>query len=230
MAPMAPQGKKTPTKEGGHPVVIKKKRKKKQMAEVVIGDLTVTYVRTAALRKAFGQSKNPVLARLSSIRNAIAQAVMPYHEFDPATWVAAMEFLGQDAASLTCVYCGVSEPSGLDHLDALVVRYRPNGRGHQVGNLVPCCVDCNSSRGNKAFALFVAESPRIRGDRAALAELLTSYQAAFSVEIDWTPLEPFFDEVDRMVEDQLVPLLVLLDSMCAPRAVALPLPVLGGDR
>ena len=30
-----------------------------------------------------------------------------------------------------------------------------NGYGHQVGNLVPCCRDCNSQKGGKSFRDFI---------------------------------------------------------------------------
>lgn len=37
-----------------------------------------------------------------------------------------------------CVYCGDTEKLGLDRID--------NNRGHEMGNVVPCCYECNCAR------------------------------------------------------------------------------------
>lgn len=39
-----------------------------------------------------------------------------------------------------CIYCGDTHNIGLDRID--------NNRGHEVGNVVPCCYECNIARGN----------------------------------------------------------------------------------
>lgn len=39
-----------------------------------------------------------------------------------------------------CIYCGDSNNIGLDRID--------NTRGHEIGNVVPCCYECNVARNN----------------------------------------------------------------------------------
>lgn len=39
-----------------------------------------------------------------------------------------------------CIYCGDTHNIGLDRID--------NNRGHEIGNVVPCCYECNVARGN----------------------------------------------------------------------------------
>lgn len=39
-----------------------------------------------------------------------------------------------------CIYCGDTKNIGLDRID--------NSRGHEIGNVVPCCYDCNVARNN----------------------------------------------------------------------------------
>lgn len=39
-----------------------------------------------------------------------------------------------------CIYCGDNKNIGLDRID--------NSRGHEIGNVVPCCYECNVARGN----------------------------------------------------------------------------------
>lgn len=39
-----------------------------------------------------------------------------------------------------CIYCGDTHNIGLDRID--------NNRGHEIGNVVPCCYECNIARGN----------------------------------------------------------------------------------
>ena len=47
-------------------------------------------------------------------------------------------------SSANCAYCGVSEPRTADHLMP-----RVRGGDHRGENLVPCCAQCNSSKGGK---------------------------------------------------------------------------------
>lgn len=39
-----------------------------------------------------------------------------------------------------CIYCGDTHNIGLDRID--------NSRGHEIGNVVPCCYECNVARGD----------------------------------------------------------------------------------
>lgn len=51
-----------------------------------------------------------------------------------------------------CAYCGAEEPSTIDHIDPI-----SGGGEHRIGNVVPCCRSCNSSKNARAFSVFAAE-------------------------------------------------------------------------
>ena len=50
-----------------------------------------------------------------------------------------LEFM-RDEVRKECVYCGCDERVGLDRVD--------NSLGHVIGNVVPCCYECNCARMN----------------------------------------------------------------------------------
>lgn len=95
--------------------------------------------------------------RKTTIAHAFASALAPSDEYDEAKIKAALEALGQqNLKQLSCVYC--EKPAQTwDHLENLVKDGKLNvsGYGHQVGNLVPCCRDCNSQKGGKPFRDFI---------------------------------------------------------------------------
>ncbi|SFC19489.1 hypothetical protein SAMN05216344_1117 [Polaromonas sp. OV174] len=93
--------------------------------------------------------------RKTTIAHAFASALAPSDEYDEAKIEAALEALGQqNLKQLSCVYC--ERPAQTwDHLENLVKNGKLNGYGHQVGNLVPCCRDCNSQKGGKPFCDFI---------------------------------------------------------------------------
>ncbi len=95
--------------------------------------------------------------RKTTIAHAFASALAPSDEYDEAKIEAALGALGQqNLKQLSCVYC--ERPAQTwDHLENLVKngKLNLNGYGHQVGNLVPCCRDCNSQKGGKPFRDFI---------------------------------------------------------------------------
>jgi 5-methylcytosine-specific restriction endonuclease McrA len=107
-----------------------------------------------------------VKKRTTTVRHAFASAVAPSEEYDAKKVEAALRALGQkDTDNLTCVYCG--EPAKTwDHLTRLVKNktFNEESRGHQVGNLVPCCKDHNSSK----------DSQRSGGKRVAYREFVNT--------------------------------------------------------
>ena len=102
---------------------------------------------------------------------------MPSHRrWDRAT--NALIALGQvDLNHLTCVYCGRPAQTW-DHLENLVKEGKFNGYGHQIGNLVPCCRDCNSEKGGKSFRSFVTAQARLTEfERSELIRRLEAHLA-----------------------------------------------------
>ncbi len=46
-----------------------------------------------------------------------------------------------------CIHCGATENTTMDHLIPV-----SRGGGHSIGNLVPMCKSCNSSKGKRLYA------------------------------------------------------------------------------
>lgn len=93
--------------------------------------------------------------RSSTINNAFASALSVADNFVIEEVNNAIKLLGQDSRkNLKCVYCD-RPASTWDHLNAIVRNGEFSGYGHQLNNLVPCCKDCNSSKGNKNWKIFL---------------------------------------------------------------------------
>jgi 5-methylcytosine-specific restriction endonuclease McrA len=93
--------------------------------------------------------------RKTTINHAFASAVAPCDDFDDKKVRAAIQLLGQNPdEDLKCVYC--DKPSETwDHVFATVKDSDFSGAGHRLGNLLPCCKQCNSSKGNKQWEQFL---------------------------------------------------------------------------
>ena len=93
--------------------------------------------------------------RKTTVAHAFASALAPSDEYAKEKIDAALDALGQkNLKELSCVYCERLAQTW-DHLENLVKDGQLNGYGHQIGNLVPCCRDCNSRKGGKSFRVFV---------------------------------------------------------------------------
>lgn len=93
--------------------------------------------------------------RRTTIVNAFASALAPRDDFDLIKIELALVELGQqNLKKLSCVFCGELAQTW-DHLENLVKDGKLHGYGHRIGNLVPCCKDCNSKKGGKRFADYV---------------------------------------------------------------------------
>jgi hypothetical protein len=125
-----------------------------------------------------------VQKRKTTINHAFASALAPCDDYDEERLGRAMAALGQeDLNDLSCVYCGARAETW-DHLIGLVKDSELRGYGHQVGNLVPCCRACNSSKGNRDWREFLRASGRDEADCARIERMLTEYLHTFAVEVD----------------------------------------------
>lgn len=98
---------------------------------------------------------------MTTINHAFASAIAPVDKYDPAKLDAALRSLNQEPdGDLCCVYCGELAETW-DHLIPLVKKGRLNGYGHQLGNLVPCCKECNSRKGAKEWIVHLR---KVSGD------------------------------------------------------------------
>ena len=96
-----------------------------------------------------------VAKRTTTINHAFAAAVAPHDEFDDKRVREALAVLGQDAdAELLCAYCG-EKANTWDHVHATVHETEFSGYGHRLGNLLPCCKPCNSSKGNQDWRAYL---------------------------------------------------------------------------
>ena len=97
--------------------------------------------------------------RATTINHAFASALAEYEEYNESRVTDAIRALGQDPDShLDCVYCDKPAETW-DHVFGLVIAKEYSGYGHVLGNLVPCCKDCNSKKGNKNWKDFLREKP-----------------------------------------------------------------------
>lgn len=101
------------------------------------------------------------MKRKTTVNHAFASALSPSDEYDEDVIKSALNSLEQkDLKQLSCVYCE-SKAHTWDHLENLVKAGELNGYGHQIGNLVPCCRDCNSKKGGKPFNDFINADKRL---------------------------------------------------------------------
>lgn len=93
--------------------------------------------------------------RRTSIHNAFASAIALVGEYNEEAICEALAALdqGDPSKALVCVYCDKPATTA-DHLTGLVADKRYSGHGQVIGNLVPCCSTCNSSKGNKPWRVW----------------------------------------------------------------------------
>ena len=94
--------------------------------------------------------------RKTTINNAFAAALSIPDVYSEEKLNKALITLGQNPDNkLICVYCDKEEAQTWDHIYGLVKDGKFSGYGHIIGNLVPCCKQCNSAKGNKNWKDFL---------------------------------------------------------------------------
>lgn len=76
-------------------------------------------------------------------RNKISKMLSAYRCKDKKrgfVTTVTREYLEDVMRNKKCVYCGDTNNIGLDRID--------NNKGHEIGNVVPCCYECNCARNN----------------------------------------------------------------------------------
>ncbi|MCC7307353.1 MAG: HNH endonuclease [Acidobacteria bacterium] len=98
-----------------------------------------------------------VQRRRTTINHAFAAAIAPHDAYDEQRIRKAVELLDQNPdESLRCVYCDAHAQTW-DHVFGTVRNSEFSGHGYRLGNLVPSCKDCNSSKGNKNWKDFMSQ-------------------------------------------------------------------------
>ena len=94
-------------------------------------------------------TKSNLKNRISTINNAFSMSITPYiQESDEFKIKNYYEELGVNENQ--CVYC-LRDVKFVDHLFPLVKNGMPTDYISDINNLVPCCKDCNSKKGNREF-------------------------------------------------------------------------------
>ena|ERR1044072_3941147 len=102
-------------------------------------------------------SSSILTRRRSTINHAFASALAPTDLYNEERLKEALRILNQSPdEDLYCVYCDRFAETW-DHVAGLVKGTKFSGFGHQIGNLVPCCKECNSQKGNKDWKSFLAQ-------------------------------------------------------------------------
>lgn len=124
--------------------------------------------------------------RTTTINHAFASAIAPCDSFHEERIRKALRLLNQDPdCDLLCAYCG--EPADTwDHVVATVRDREFSGHGHRLGNLLPCCKQCNSRKGNKDWRRFLGTLPIPVEVREAREKLIGEYLEKFLV-VDTLP-------------------------------------------
>lgn len=95
--------------------------------------------------------------RMTTINHAFASALSIADDYDDDKMIDALRLIGQDPESdLFCVYCD-SPAETWDHILPVVIMGNYSGNGHQLGNLIPCCKNCNSQKGNRDWITFIKQ-------------------------------------------------------------------------
>lgn len=90
--------------------------------------------------------KSNLKSRTSTISNAFTISITPY--IVPTPKEIAQLLCDLDIKDGQCAYC-LRPANSTDHFRPLVKNGLPNGYISDINNLVPCCADCNSSKGKK---------------------------------------------------------------------------------
>ena len=137
--------------------------------------------------------------RRTTINHAFASSIAPSDSYDDIKVSEAISSLGQSANSvLKCVYCE-DEAQTWDHVVGLVKNNELRGYGHQIGNLVPCCKECNSKKGSKDYKVFIHEHNKIRKNKENLINLLSSYQETYSTKLNFEKLKASQEYEDFLI-------------------------------
>lgn len=121
--------------------------------------------------------------RKTTINHAFASALSIADNFDEGKIDAALRILGQDPnKDLQCAYCDKLAETW-DHIRAVVKNNEFSGHGHQISNLIPCCKDCNSKKGNKDWDTFLQQKNLYSAERVSKINKYISQDSSNLIEI-----------------------------------------------
>lgn len=144
-------------------------------------------------------TNDTIKSRTSTIAKSLATSIIPRIEPTQDEIKRVKAFFSVDDG-LRCAYC--SDPATeWDHFHPLIKDKKPSGYVTEIFNLVPCCRNCNSSKGNREWKEWMkdstpAKSPLGRGKDPKLIEAnidkLQEYDNNFDKRfIDWSNVDGF---------------------------------------
>lgn len=95
-------------------------------------------------------SADRITSRISTLRRSMACTLMNRDACTPEQEQEWLKFF----PTKTCAYCG-APATHLDHLHPMIQDNEPTGYGTDPGNLVPCCKNCNTPKGNMDWESFM---------------------------------------------------------------------------
>ena len=95
-----------------------------------------------------------IAKRKTTINYYFGKAIATTEPYNELRVLAAIKALGMAPLNLRCVYCE-SKADGWDHVKSMVKNGRFSGFGNTLGNLVPCCRNCNSLKRGKDWKEFM---------------------------------------------------------------------------
>lgn len=152
-------------------------------------------------------------SRTTTINHAFAAAVAPCDEYDDVRVCEAMRYLGQaNLDELRCAYCGDLADTW-DHIFATVHKKEFSGYGHRLGNLLPCCKPCNSSKGNKRWVGYLEARVRDLIVFVERRQLIDAYLKRYA-RLDTLVSEelPEYKEL-KMLQEQILNLFLQADQL-----------------
>ena len=121
--------------------------------------------------------------RKTTINHAFASALSVADSFDENKINDALRILGQDPnGDLKCAYCDKPAETW-DHIKAVVKDSEFSGHGHQISNLIPCCKNCNSKKGNMEWETFLKQKKLDTTDRIQKIKNYISQDLSNLIEI-----------------------------------------------
>ena len=95
-------------------------------------------------------TNDTIKSRTSTVAKSLATSIIP--RIDPTEdEIENVKKIFTKEGKLCCAYCS-EKATEWDHFHPLVVDSKPTGYITEINNLVPCCKNCNPSKGNKDWA------------------------------------------------------------------------------
>ena len=132
--------------------------------------------------------------RSSTITNAFVNAIIPSIKPLSSEIEKALKILEIDPEEMRCAYCG-SDSKEWDHLNPLVKDQKPTGYISEINNLVPACGNCNQSKGNKPWKVWIVSEAKLSPKSKGVADLEGRIRQLDAYENSFVPTKIDFEEI-----------------------------------